>query len=141
MKESSWIDCLDFGSSVKVTPDKAKVKSLIETAEDRIKSAIKEVNDKNANYVFEDYYSSVLELLHALTLLDGYNVSNHICLGYYIRDILKREDLFWLFDDCRFKRNSLIYYGKRMDFETSKNAIEKAKKLIQELKKMIKESS
>jgi len=38
-----------------------------------------------------------------------------------------------LFDDLRFKRNSLTYYGKRMDFETAKQAIEKCKRLIREL--------
>jgi uncharacterized protein (UPF0332 family) len=88
--------------------------------------------------VFEDYYSSVLELLHTIVLLEGYNVGNHVCLGYYLRDILKEEHLFRIFDDCRFKRNSLVYYGKRMDFETAKDAIKKAEKLIAELKKLIK---
>ena len=137
MKEASWNDCLFSDSSIKITPDKGKAKSLIETAEDRIECLTKEINPKNANYIFEDYYSSVLELLHALLFLKGYKVTNHICLGYYLKDILKREDLFRLFDDCRFKRNSLIYYGKRMEFETAKNAIEKSKRLFRELKNLL----
>lgn len=140
MKEASWSDCLYSNSSVKITPDKEKAKSLIETAEDRIESSAKELTEKNTNYVFEDYYSSILEMLHALVLLDGYKVNNHICLGYHLRDVLKREDLFRLFDDCRYKRNSLVYYGKRMDFETAKDAIEKCKSLIKETKKIIEEN-
>jgi len=138
MKSLSWNDCLNYYESISITPDKEKTKSLIETAEDRIKYSNKEMNEQTANYIFEDYYSSLLELLHALVLLRGYNVKNHVCLGFYIRDILKREDLFIVFDDCRFKRNSLVYYGKRMDFETSKQAIEKCKKLIKEIKEVIK---
>ena len=137
MKESSWGDCLSSNSSVKITPDKEKAISLMEIAEDRIKFSVKEINDKTGNYVFEDYYSSISEVIHALVLLDGFKVSNHVCLGYYLRDVLKRDDLFRLFDDCRFKRNSLVYYGKRMDFETSKGAIEKAKRLLKELNKLI----
>ena len=139
MKESSWDECLNYSSSIKMTPDKEKAKSLVETAEDRIKFSIKGITEKTGNYIFEDYYSSILELLHALVLLDGYRVINHICLGFYLRDILKRGELFFIFDDCRFKRNSLVYYGKRMDFETAKDSIEKGKKLIKELKNIIDE--
>ena len=137
MKESSWGECIDYSSAVKITPDKEKAASLMETAEGRIQASAKELTEKNANFVFEDYYSSVLELVHILVLLNGYKVSNHVCLGFYLRDVLKNSEMFRLFDDCRFKRNSLVYYGKRMDFETAKHSIEKAKKLVIELKKAI----
>ncbi len=137
MRESDWNDCL-FNRSVKnVSSDKERAKSLMETAEERI-SLIKEVNEKNCNFVFEDYYTSVLELLQAKLFLEGYNVLNHVCFGFYLRDVLKREDLFNIFDDLRYKRNSLIYYGSRMDCETAKQAIEKCKKLVKEIKKLIK---
>ena len=128
---------MNYSSAIKITPDNEKAASLAETAEERIKFSLRELNEKNANYVFEDYYSSIMELLHALLLLDGYNVNNHVCLGYYLRDVLKKDELFRLFDDCRFKRNSLVYYGKRMDFDTAKDAIEKAKRLLKELNKII----
>ncbi|MEK6830874.1 MAG: hypothetical protein AABX77_02495 [Nanoarchaeota archaeon] len=138
MKEASWNDCLHSNLSVKITPDKGRAKSLIETAENRIKFSNKELNENTANYIFEDYYSSILEIVHAFVILKGYKVDNHICLGFFIRDVLNREDLFRIFDDCRFKRNSLVYYGKRMNFETAKGAIERAKKLINEFKKILK---
>ena len=137
MKDASWEDCLFSNQAIKRSPDKEKAKSLIEIAEDRIKFSVKEINDKTGNYVFEDYYSSLLEIIHALVTLDGFKVSNHICLGHYLKDVLQRDDLFRLFDDCRFKRNSLVYYGKKMDFDTSKDAIEKAKRLFKELNKII----
>ena len=137
MKESSWGECLDYNSSVKVTPDEEKSKSLIETAEERTDFSGRELTAKNVNFVFEGYYSSILELLHAIVILDGYKVNNPICLGYYLRDVLKNEELFRLFDDCRYKRNSLVYYGKRMDFDTAKDSIEKSKKLIKEINNII----
>ena len=109
-----------------------RAKSLVETANERI-SLIKEIAVKNCNFVFEDYYTSLLELLQAMTFKNGYNILNHICLGLYLRDVLKREDLYLLFDDVRFKRNSLTYYGNRMDYGTAKQAIEKCKRIIKGL--------
>ena len=133
MKEASWADCLEENSAIKVSPDRERAKSLVETADERI-SLIGEISERNCNFVFEDYYTSILEYLQALVLLIGYKISNHICLGYYLRDVLKQENLFRTFDDLRYKRNSLTYYGNKMDLETTKNAIEKSKNLITEIK-------
>ncbi|MFT7615612.1 MAG: hypothetical protein ACI8Y7_000427 [Candidatus Woesearchaeota archaeon] len=134
-KESSWNECLESQMSITISPDKAKARSLIDTAIGRnqfLETNI--ITEQNANYIFEGYYSSVLEILHAVVLIRGYKVTNHICLGYYLRDILKKQRLFRLFDDCRFKRNSLIYYGRKMEFDVSKSSISACKFLIVELK-------
>ena len=138
MKETNWNDCLINKLAKTVTPDIKRAESLKETANERI-SLIKEVNAKNCNFIFEDYYTSLLELLQAIAFKKGFNILNHICLGYYLRDILKREDLFILFDNLRYKRNSLTYYGNRMDYETAKEAVSKAKILMNEFKKILKE--
>jgi len=132
MKEASWEDCLESNSAREITPDIGRAKSLVETAKERT-SLINEINEKNSNFVFEDYYTSLLELLQATAFRNGFNILNHVCLGHYLRDCLKREDLFIIFDDLRYKRNSLTYYGRRMDFETAKQAIENCKKIINEL--------
>ena len=138
MNEASWNDCIDSNDSIKITPDKAKAKSLIETADGRVKYQQEiTVKKENANYIFESYYTTVLELLHALIIIAGYKVKNHLCLGFYLKDVLKRDDLFRKFDDLRYKRNSLTYYGKRMDFATAKKAIEQSTKLSQEIKSLI----
>ena len=138
-EEGSWEECLETTASLRVSIDKGKIKSLIDTAVGRnLFLKENEIKESNVNYIFEGYYSSVLEMLHAILLLKGYKVTNHICLGYYLRDMLKRDDLFRLFDDCRFKRNSLVYYGKKMDFEIGKQAIEKCNILIDELHRLIK---
>ena len=139
MKEKDWSECIEFGKSFRITPDIEKAKSLLETAEERIQQTNKEIKVENVNFVFEDYYTSIIEIIHGIVSFDGYKVLNHICLGNYLRDILKKEALYIIFDDLRFKRNSLEYYGKRMDFETGKDAIEKSKRLVKELTVMIKE--
>ncbi len=132
MKEINWNNCITNKTAKIITPDVRRADSLKETANERI-SLIKEINERNCNFVFEDYYTSLLELLQAITFREGYNILNHLCLGFYLRDVLKREDLFLIFDDLRYKRNSLTYYGSRMDFETAKHAIEKCKRIIKEV--------
>ncbi len=140
MKPGSWQDCLEERNALKVSIDEERAKSLIETSEERI-SIINEVNNKNCNFVFEDYYTSVLEMIQAMVILKGFKVTNHLCLGFYLRDVLKRNDLFIMFDDLRYKRNALTYYGNKMDFETGIAAIEMAKELLNELKRIMKERS
>ncbi|MBI2140556.1 hypothetical protein HYU14_06545 [Candidatus Woesearchaeota archaeon] len=132
MKETNWEGCLANTSAKRITPDFPRAESLIETAKERM-SLIKEVTEKNCNFVFEDFYTSLIELVQSKAFKKGYNILNHVCLGFYIRDVLKREDLSILFDDLRFKRNSLTYYGSRMDFETAKKAIDRCKMIIKEL--------
>ena len=68
MKESSWSECLNYSSAIKITPDKEKAASLVETAQDRIKFSLKKLSGKNANYIFEGYYSSILEMIHAIVI-------------------------------------------------------------------------
>lgn len=137
MREASWRDCIEKGITKYTTPNIPRIKSLKETAEARI-AIVKEITKENCNFVFEDYYTSLLELLQALIIKDGYNVLNHVCIGYYIKDILKDEYLFKIFNDLRYKRNSLTYYGNRMDFISAKSSINKAKSAIKEIKQELK---
>ncbi len=133
MREASWNDCVEAHSVKKMSPDIERADSLIKTSEERI-SVIDRIHEKNCNFVFEDYYTSMLELLQALVIKKGYSVLNHLCLGYYLRDVLKKEDVFRIFDDVKYKRNALTYYGNRMDFETAKASIEQCKELINKIK-------
>ena len=136
MKEADWNDCLFSGIARKVSQDTARAKSLSEISNERI-MIIPVITVKNCNFVFEDYYTSIMELLQAIIFLNGFNVSNHIGLGFYLRDILCRDDLYRIFDDLRFKRNSLTYYGNRRDFPTANEAVKNCKLLIKELKKLL----
>lgn len=130
----NWVECIESGNSMKITPDLEKAKSLLEIAKERIYYASKKLDKRNINFVFEDYYSSIVEIIHSVALVKGFKIINHICLGRFLTDILNREDLFIIFDDLRYKRNSLVYYGKKMDFETGKDAIGKCDRLIKALK-------
>ena len=131
MSEKTWEECLFEGDVRQVSKDTKKSDSLKRTAEGRIKFFNnQQINEENANYIFEGYYTSIIEMLHSLTISKGYSVSNHICIGCYLRDVLKRDDSYRIFDGLRYKRNSLVYYGNKMDFETAitKAQLKKIKK-------------
>lgn len=127
-----WEDCEQNNSVKKITPDLIRAKSLVETAKERI-NLITVINEKNANFVFEDYYTSIIEIIQGITFTNGYNILNHVCLGYYLRDKINDARLFTLFDDLRYKRNSLTYYGIRMEFKTAKQAIKNSKIVVKKL--------
>jgi hypothetical protein len=134
MKEASWDDCEDSFLAAKISPDRARAKTLVETAHARIKFATAApINEGNANFVFENYYTSALETLTAVILLNGFKIENHVCAGFYLRDVMKRDDLFRLFDHCRSKRNALVYYGRKADLPSAKESIGMADRLIVEL--------
>jgi len=132
MREEDWNDCIINNIAIKVSPNNQRAKALVETSKERIEQITK-ITKKNSNFVFEDYYTSIIELLQAKAFQEGYNIINHICLGFYLRDHLRRQDLYVIYDDLRYKRNALTYYGSRMDYETAKEAIEKSIVLMVEL--------
>ncbi|MFC1648781.1 hypothetical protein ACFL1B_04960 [Nanoarchaeota archaeon] len=135
MKEASWDECITSSSALKTAPDPEKAKSLLKTAKARIEFLeSNELNEKTCNFIFEGYYSSVLEVIHSLAIKEGFKVNNHLCIGYYLRDYLVRNDLYVIFDDCRYKRNSLVYYGETMPLSLATDTIKKLKELLKELK-------
>jgi len=141
MKEGSWHECVESNKSVNISLNKAKSRSLFDTALGRIKFLGKlETNEEDVNYIFEGLYSSVMETMQAIVVLNGFKVLSHVCLGYYIRDVLERKDLYDLFDDCRYKRNSLLYYGRKMDSRVALASIKKARKLFSELERVFREN-
>jgi len=130
MKPSDWEECIENNFAIKRSKNKKKAESLKKIAHGRLSFIGKiSITRENANYVFEDYYSSISELIHALAYTKGFKILNHVCLGFFLREFIKREDLYRLFDDLRYKRNALVYYGEEMDFDVCMDAIEKSKKI------------
>lgn len=136
MNQESWKDCLSEYTAIKSTPDAQRAKALIETAKARIKAnSAMPVTEENSNFIFEAHYTSALEYLQALVLIQGFRISNHLCIGYYIKDMLKEQKLFTIFDNCRKERNALTYYGKFLRHEIAEKRIKELKVLIDDIGK------
>lgn len=115
MEENTWDDCLSGYSAMSITPDMRKARALIDMADSRIEM-IREVTDKPeySSVIFENYYSSAMEYVQAVAIANGLKIVNHICLGYFLRDMLGKPKFFRIFDRCRRDRNSIVYYGKQL---------------------------
>ena len=118
-------ECFRKGLIKKTKIDKGLIKSLIEMSgikETTVKTA--NVNEINISAYVSLAYDSLRELLEALCVLKGYKVLSHICMGELLKDILKEFD-YDEFDRLRWIRNSINYYGEKVEFEQGEEIIKK----------------
>ena len=131
MKPTTYKECQENNQANNRQPNHSKAKSLKETAKQRQQFLNQQITAQNANFIFEGLYSSLIEILHAHLIQKGIIITNHVCIGYYLRDKLNKQRLYRMFDECRYKRNSLVYYGNRMPEKTARESITTIKQLIQ----------
>lgn len=118
-------ECFRKGLIKKTKIDKELVKSLIEMSkikETAVKTA--NINEKNISAYVSLAYDALREMLEALCILHGYKVLSHICIGELLENILEDFD-YSEFDRLRWIRNSINYYGEKVDFEQGKEIINK----------------
>ncbi len=138
MTDGSLEECILEGHIIKISPDKEKAISLKKIALGRINFINKiKLTNHNAQYIFESYYTSLNELLQSIAYLKGYKILNHICLGYFLKDILNMKEYYDVFNFLRKKRNSLVYYGDTIEKDLAITLINQCKKLINILLKEI----
>jgi len=106
------------------TPDKAKAKSLVESSKHRFdyfKSLI--VNDISSNYIIENMYDVIRELVEAKMILDGYKTYSHEAMVSYLK-VIGFTDLEVKFtDELRETRHRTKYSGFITDVEYAKKVI------------------
>ncbi len=139
--DEDWEGCLRSTTARTGKVDIAKARALANVANARI-DFFKSVtaSEKTLAFVFEGHYSSTIELIHAACLVRGFHVSNHLCLGFFLRDALQRRDLFRLFDVNRQRRNDLVYYGRFLDEDVARNALSELSKVQHEMRMIVVEA-
>jgi tRNA A37 threonylcarbamoyltransferase TsaD len=135
VKPTQYQDCLDNGQARIIQVDIAKAKSLRNIAQAREQFLDQKITSQNANFIFEGLYSCVLEYLHAHLAEKGIRIENHICISYYLQDTQK-DQTHRLFEDCRYKRNALLYYGEQMPEKTAKKSIQDIQTLLEQVKQL-----
>lgn len=101
------------------------IKSLIEMSDIKemtIRNV--EINKMNVSAYVSLAYDSLRETLEAICISRGYKVLSHICIGELLKNLLKDFD-YEGFDRLRWIRNSINYYGTKIEFEQGKEIIEK----------------
>jgi len=118
-------DCYKNNLIKRTKINKELIKSLIEMSnikEKTIRSA--KINNENISAYFSMAYESLREILEAICISLGYKVTSHFCLGELLKKLIKNFD-FNEFNRIRYARNSINYYGIKMEFQQGKKLISK----------------
>ena len=122
-----------------VEVDKSRIDSIIKKANKRLQRARKQKVEKdNSDFIVEDYYEVIKELLVAYLLKNGLRSKNHQCLiSYFYKQNKNYEMEAHLISQMSLFRNRLDYYGEYIPLEFLKNNKEKFEEIIVLLKKLI----
>ncbi len=129
-----WEECVERGTARKGRPDFQRAKSLFAMAEVRL-DVIKEIemDDDSASVIFTMMYESILEFAHALAALSGYKILDHVCTKAFLEDMGIRS-IAAKFDIYRKNRNSVNYYGKKLEREYVEISLREMNGVIGKLK-------
>lgn len=117
-------------------PDLSKANFLIKESEKGysfINSIIKNIglNEENANSIVKLCYDTLMELIRAKMLLNGYKavgMGAHEAEVAYLREINFNENDIQFADKLRYNRNGILYYGVIFDKEYAEKVLEFMKK-------------
>ena len=129
-------ECFRKGLIKRTEPNKELVKSLVEMAnikEKVVKSA--EINKENVSAYVSLAYDSLREVLEAICILHEYKVLSHVCIGELLKKILNDFD-YEKFDRLRWIRNSVNYYGQKVEL---KQGIKIINEIFEMKKKILKD--
>lgn len=134
-------ECKRKGFIKRTKPNVELVKSLIEISKIKEESIKKvELNERNICAYIPMAYDSLREIMEGICIMNGYKVTSHICIERLLKEIYPNIT-FKEFDRFRYIRNSINYYGKKVELEQGKEIIKKIfilkNKMSNLLKKLI----
>jgi uncharacterized protein (UPF0332 family) len=118
-------ECYKKGHIRKIRVNKELIQSLIEMSnikEQTINSA--KLDKINISAYVSMAYDSLREILESLCISKGYKVTSHVCIGELLKNLFDDFN-FQEFDRIRYIRNSINYYGIKVDFAQGKDIIKK----------------
>ena len=116
-------DCFRNNLIKKTEINDELIKSLIEMAgikEMTVKTA--KINNLNISAYVSLSYDSLREILEAICISKGYKVLSHACIGELLEKLFADFN-YGGFDRVRYIRNSINYYGIKIEFEQGKEII------------------
>jgi len=128
-------ECFEKGLIKRSKIDEGLVKSLLEMS--RIKEmAVRkaDIDSINISAYVSLAYDSLREVLEAICISKGYKVLSHVCIGELLKELFKGFD-YEKFDRMRWIRNSINYYGTKVEFRQGKEIINKIFSMKKELTK------
>ena len=118
-------DCKRKGFIRKTSKNKELVMSLIEMSnlkEDVVKTSV--IEGDKVSVFLPIAYDSLREILEGICIMHGFKVTSHVCVEKLLESIYK-DVSFVEFDRFRYVRNSINYYGEKVDPNQGKEIIDK----------------
>lgn len=147
MKDERILQLVKSKQIFKVSSDKERALSLIESAENTAEVALEmELNEKRTTAIFRELYESIRQLGDALWWIKGYNPQNHEVSIEILKDIdfISSEQKVKLNSLERFKsiRHSANYRGFKVSLSQAQEIIDfwnnVGKDILKNIKKMLK---
>jgi uncharacterized protein (UPF0332 family) len=118
-------ECFQKGLIKKTEVDENLIKSLIEMSkikENTVRKA--RIDSVNISAYISLAYDSLREAMEAICISKGYKVLSHICIGELLKKLFKEFE-YEEFDRLRWIRNSINYYGTKVEFKQGKDIVNK----------------
>ena len=127
-------DFIEQGKVRKGNPDIPKSKSLVETSNNNLEVFENiDITETSAQTITANYYEALREIIEAICLKEVFKVYSHEAFTFFLKE--KNEELLSMkFDNYRKIRNSINYYGEKIQIEEAKAAKENILEIIKILK-------
>ncbi|MDI3544402.1 MAG: hypothetical protein PWQ28_683 [Candidatus Woesearchaeota archaeon] len=118
-------ECFRKGMIKKTRKDEDLIDSLVEMAyinEATVNSA--KINSFSISAYVSLAYDSLRQILEAICISKGYKVLSHVCIAELMKELFIDFD-YQEFDRLRYIRNSINYYGTKVELKQGKEIIKK----------------
>lgn len=133
-----WEGCKAQGFAKKVGQDSNKIQDIIDSANNREKTAkLLPINETTKETVISLLYDVLRELLEALALKNGFKIYNHECYASFLKSFINDDNFSLEFNSMRLLRNSINYYGKEIQLSDANIIFLKLGKLIKKAKVLL----
>lgn len=141
----SFEEYIKLGIVKKQSPDSSRSESLIKEAQEShnfLQQIIEKIGilNENANDLIKISYDILMSLIRSKMFLKGFNSSGygaHEAEVSYLRKIKFPDSDIYFFNQLRFFRNKIMYYGKRFDADYAKKVLDFLDKNYIKLRKMV----
>ncbi|MDD9953518.1 MAG: hypothetical protein OXR66_04220 [Candidatus Woesearchaeota archaeon] len=116
----------------------ARAKALLQEAAKRyvfIESL--EIKEENANYIVENVYDVLRELIEAHMSFEGYKSYSHEANVAYLAEIDFRQRDVYFFDELRKRRHGVKYYGKNVKLDYARKTLQFLQQHYETLRKRV----
>ena len=135
VKFIDWEECLKLEYARKTDANNELIKSMLKLSINKM-NFIKnlKIDEKNASFIFTNYYDCIRMLCESLCLKKGFKIYNHKCITNFLKTVIKEDESSRVFDTCRLIRNRINYYGKLINKTEANKRISDIKEIYSYLK-------